>query len=253
MLLAFLGALAIGISLGLLGSGGSILTMPVLLFFLHRPDKLAVAESLAIVGGVALVGALPYAWRGQVHLRSVFYFGLTGMLGAYLGALASRFVSGEAQVTAFGLIMLVAAGMMLFGPKLTGEVEREPHPIWRIMADGFLVGSLTGFLGVGGGFLIVPALVLLGSLSMHLAVGTSLVIIAMNAFTGFVEQLAGVKALQMDVSWPTIALVAIVGICGSLFGGHIGSKLSQTTLRNIFALFIALIGICMLLRESGVS
>lgn len=247
MLLIFLGALAIGASLGLLGSGGSILTVPVLIYILQRPDKLAIAESLAIVGGIALAGATPYVLRGWVHWKSVLCFGLTGMAGAALGAFAARFVTSPVQLSLFACTMLVATWVMLWGPPIPSpETTRSSR---MIILDGFIVGCLTGFLGIGGGFLIVPALVLFGKLSMHLAIGTSLVIIAMNAFTGFLGQWIEFHHLHLQVSWKVILLVAAVGTLGSLAGSLFGSKLDQSQLKRIFALFIFIVAMLLLLRE----
>lgn len=160
MSLALLGALLIGLSLGLLGSGGSILTVPVLVYLLGEPPKQAIAESLLIVGGIALLGAVPYALRGLVDFRNVLFFGLPGMAGTYFGAWLSRFVSGQVQLLTFALVMLLAAYFMARPlPLKRQEGGRKP---WKIVLDGLFVGALTGFVGVGGGFLIVPALVLLG-------------------------------------------------------------------------------------------
>ena len=166
--MAWLGALVVGLSLGLLGSGGSILTVPVLIFLVGEPEKVAIAESLAIVGGIALVGSLPFAVRKLIDWRSVAFFGVPGMAGAYLGALLSRYVSGGFQLALFALIMLVAAFFMFRPPAVPRSAAAAPRRPWKIGLDGLVVGVLTGFVGVGGGFLIVPALVLLGGLSMHL-------------------------------------------------------------------------------------
>ncbi|HZW11028.1 MAG TPA: sulfite exporter TauE/SafE family protein, partial [Phycisphaerales bacterium] len=115
MVYAFIGAVLIGVSLGLLGSGGSILTVPVLVYLLHRPEKAAIAESLAIVGGIALIGVAQYAWRRQTRWAYVLAFGVPGMGGAFLGALAARQVSGALQLAVFALVMLAAAWAMLRG------------------------------------------------------------------------------------------------------------------------------------------
>ena len=180
MTLALLGALAIGISLGLLGSGGSILTVPILVFILKRPEKLAITESLAIVGFIAAVAALSYARRTQIHWRSILLFGVPGMLGAYAGASGSCYISSTLQLTLFAIVMLVVAVVMLFGPSSFEKFNSSQYSTWLIVAEGFIVGCLTGFLGVGGGFLIVPVLIIFGNLSIFFAIGTSLVIIAMN-------------------------------------------------------------------------
>lgn len=247
MMLALLGALVIGMSLGLLGSGGSILTVPVLVFILHRPEKLAVAESLAIVGFVALIGAIPYALRYQIHWSSVLFFGLPGMLGACVGGCGSYYISSSLQLTLFAFVMLAVAGMMLFGPSSFDKSTPFQQSVWLVILEGFLAGCLTGFMGVGGGFLIVPALVIFSHLSMSLAVGTSLVIIAMNCFTGFFEHRFVLDALHLSVDWKIIGMISIAGILGSFIGNLINEKTPQIYLRKIFGLGVLVMGLYILI------
>lgn len=241
--MAWLGALAIGLSLGLLGSGGSILTVPVLIFLVGESDKVAIAESLAIVGGIAMIGAVPFALRRLVAWRSVIFFGVPGMAGAYLGAALSRYVSGTFQLTLFAIIMFLAAALMFrppASPRASGEGNRQAP--WQIAIEGLLVGVLTGLVGVGGGFLIVPALVLLGGLSMHLAVGTSLVIIALKSFAGFAKYLDVLALIGLQVDWQLIMMFAVIGAFGTLFGNWLGRRLPQQRLRQAFAMFLVLMG-----------
>lgn len=179
MILTWPGALAIGLSLGLLGSGGSILTVPVLIYLLGQPEKVAIAGSLAIVGTIAAFGSLPHIQAGRVNWCSVLLFGVPGMAGTYLGAWLALFVSGAFQLALFAVVMLVASVLML-RPLDYANASSAPRAVWKIGIDGLLVGVIAGLVGVGGGFLIVPALVLLGGLSVHAAVATSLVIIASN-------------------------------------------------------------------------
>ncbi|MDJ0523136.1 MAG: sulfite exporter TauE/SafE family protein, partial [Planctomycetota bacterium] len=180
MLLALLGALLIGVSLGLMGSGGSILTVPVLMYLVGQDEKIAIAGSLLIVGSIAGASGIHAAVRGLVHWPSVFWFGLPGMGGTYLGAMLGGIVSGEVQVLTFVGVMALAGILMLRPPKVVPSDEiSSQRARASIVVDGLLVGALTGFVGVGGGFLIVPALVLLGGLPMQFAVGSSLLIIAM--------------------------------------------------------------------------
>lgn len=243
-----LAALAIGGSLGLLGSGGSILTVPVLLIVLDRPEKLAIAESLAIVGGIALMGAILHAAKSQIHWPTVAWFGLTGMLGAYIGAYGSSFVSSRCQVVCFSLAMLTAAVTMFFAKPPQVQTTLKPPPSsMTMMRNGFFVGGLTGFVGMGGGFMIVPTLVLFGQLPMHLAVGTSLMVIAMNAFTGFTEQFLHLRRADLHVSWQVIGIMTSLGICGSIIGSAISSRFTQSQLRKLFAVFVALVSVYLLL------
>ncbi|WP_156303167.1 sulfite exporter TauE/SafE family protein, partial [Thermus aquaticus] len=155
---------------------------PVLVYLLGEHPKQAIAESLLVVGGIALLGAIPFALRGLVDWRNILFFGLPGMAGTYLGAWLSQFVSGQVQLLTFALVMILAAYFMARPTPLRPTQKRQA---WKIVLEGTAVGALTGFVGVGGGFLIVPALVLLGGLPMHLAVGTSLLIIALKSFAGF--------------------------------------------------------------------
>jgi uncharacterized membrane protein YfcA len=240
MTLALLGALLIGLSLGLLGSGGSILTVPVLVYLLGEPPKQAIAESLLIVGGIALLGAIPFALRGLVDWRNVLFFGLPGMAGTYLGAWLSQFVSGQVQLLTFALVMILAAYFMARPAPLRPAHKRQA---WKIVLEGTAVGALTGFVGVGGGFLIVPALVLLGGLPMHLAVGTSLLIIALKSFAGFYKYLHLLPAQGLSVNFTVAGLFLLVGALGSLLGGRVAVRLPHEALKRGFALFLVVMGV----------
>jgi uncharacterized membrane protein YfcA len=249
MVIALIGALAIGLSLGLLGSGGSILTVPVLVLVLGRPEKIAIAESLGIVGGIALAGAIPYGLRGQVHWRSVVFFGVPGMIGSTIGAIASHHVDGRILLAIFAVVMLAAAWMMLRGPRLGDSAKPRHSAIWQIAIDGLLLGVLTGFVGVGGGFLIVPALVLLLGLPMRLAIGTSLCVISLNAVTGFIKHHNQLHDAGLDVDWNIIIMILAVGVIGSFAGNFIGTKLNQRTLRQCFGWFLVAMAIVILSRN----
>ena len=250
--LALPGALAIGLSLGLLGSGGSILTVPVLVYLLGQDEKVAIASSLAIVGTIALVGSLPHLQQKRIAWRAVFMFGLPGMLGTYIGAWSSTFVSGALQLAVFALVMMVAAYFML-KPETRPATQALPESTANrstLIAEGLLVGVLTGFVGVGGGFLIVPALILLGGLSMYQAVATSLVIIAMKSFAGFLKYTEVLAAENLTLDTSVIATISLIGVLGS-FGGHaIGNHLQQTTLKRAFGYFLGVMGICILFQST---
>ncbi len=240
MILAWIGAALIGLSLGLLGSGGSILTVPVLVYLVGEPEKLAITESLAIVGLISLFGAVPYARRRQIDWRRVVLFGLPGMLGTAAGSALSAHLSGGTQLLIFAAVMLLAATLMVRPPPAPGTAV---HPAWLTALEGAGVGILTGVVGVGGGFLIVPALVLLGGLPMSLAVGTSLSIISLNSAAGFLKHLEqGSAALH----WALIALFAVIGVAGSQVGARIGRHLPQVTLRRGFAAFLVVMGLYVL-------
>ncbi len=243
VLTAWFGALAIGFSLGLTGAGGSILTVPVLVYLVGQADKVAIAGALAIVGGTSLVGALPYIYRNRVDWRYVILFGGPGMAGAYGGASLAQFVPGTLQLIVFG-ILAVLAGVLMIRPVQVLDSPRASHAYWKITAEGLALGIVTGFVGVGGGFLIVPALVLLGSLPIRVAVGTSLLIITLKSLSGFYKYLDILGALHLTLDWEVIGLFTILGIVGSLAGGFVSPYLPQRALRRGFAGFLFVVGIC---------
>lgn len=249
MVEALIGSLVVGLSLGLLGSGGSILTIPVLVFLFGRPEKIAVAEALAIVSFVALLGAISYGIRKQIEWKSVLFFGLPGMLGACAGGGCSYFINGSVQMILFALAMLAASGLMLFGPASFQEFVPSTASKFPTMVKGFFVGSLTGLLGVGGGFLIVPALILLCGLSVTTAIGTSLVIISMNAFAGFIQQLAALHFLDLHVSWSIIGLISLIAAAGSISGSFFSKLFPQTRLRRLLGCSIFALGIYILVAQ----
>lgn len=244
MILAWLGALLVGLSLGLMGSGGSILTVPVLIYLAGEQEKVAIAESLGIVGAISLAGFVPYALKKKVHWKSVILFGLPGMAGTYGGAIIAGYVSGTFQLLLFAVVMLVAAIMMFRDNKETNESGKIAitHAWWKIMLEGLAVGILTGLVGVGGGFLIVPALVLLGGLPMSLAVGTSLAIIALKSFSGFFKYIEVLHDLNLSINWEFIIIFSLIGAVGTLVGKTIGSKISNDGLKKGFAVFLILMG-----------
>ena len=247
MIWAWIGALVIGLTLGLLGSGGSILTVPILVYLVGLPEKAAIADSLAIVGLIAAIAAIPYARQQLIHWRSVMFFGIPAILGTYGGAALSAVVSGTFQLTLFALVMLLAARFMLRSS--TAEPPDSQQAAWKIILEGLAVGVLTGLVGVGGGFLIVPALVLLGGLSMHLAVGTSLVIIAVKSLAGFVKYVEVLAAEGIGIDWNIILVFSAIGIAGSFIGKHVSRHIPQKTLKRVFAFFLILMGLFILVKE----
>ena len=247
-MLALPGAIAIGLSLGLLGSGGSILTVPVLVFLLGQDEKTAIAGSLFIVGSIALAGGLQFLRAGFIQWRSVLTFGVPGMLGTYLGAFLAAYVSGVMQLALFALVMLVASYFML-RPLDLQHADATPRATWKIASDGLIVGIITGLVGVGGGFLIVPALVLLGGLGMHQAVATSLIIIALKSFSGFYKYLDVLEEQSLELDWNTLLIVTALGIAGSFAGSRIARRLPQDKLKRWFGYFLIVMGIYILARS----
>jgi len=248
-LLALPGAIAIGLSLGLLGSGGSILTVPVLVYLLGQDEKVAIAGSLFVVGTIALVGSTPFLRAGLIQWRSVLVFGLPGMIGTYLGAVIAAFVPGAMQLALFALVMLAASYLML-RPLDLEHADSTPRATWKIAVDGLVVGIVTGLVGVGGGFLIVPALVLLGGLTMHQAVATSLIVIALKSYSGFYKYLDVLEQQSLELDWKTLLIVTGLGIAGSFAGSSLARRLPQDKLKRWFGYFLIVMGIYILVRSA---
>lgn len=243
-LLGLLGAALIGLALGMLGSGGSVLTVPVLVFLFQQEPKMAITGSLLVVGTIALIGAALHARRQRPDLTILLLFAPTGMLGSWLGATASATVSGAVQLQTLAAAMIVAAALMIRPPssmQRTQSVQptaRRPATYVYLSLLGLATGAMTGFVGVGGGFLIVPALVIGAALPMHRAVATSLVLISLNAYTGFWEQWSFHKSSVASLDLATLGLVTAMGVAGLLVGERVAGALSQTKLRQIFGFLL---------------
>jgi len=248
-ILAWPGAIAIGVSLGLLGSGGSILTVPVLVYLIGQDEKVAIAGSLFVVGSIALAGSLQYLRARLVDWHNVLVFGVPGMLGTYLGASLAAYVSGIMQLALFSIVMLLASYLMLKPVDIESAAGIAPRESWKIGIDGLIVGVITGLVGVGGGFLIVPALVLLGGMPIHRAVATSLFIIALKSFTGFYKYLDVLDAQDLSLDWNTLFIVTGLGIAGSFGGSAVANRLPQKTLRKGFGVFLIIMGVYILIRS----
>jgi hypothetical protein len=248
-----LGAVFIGLSLGMLGSGGSILALPVLSYLVGQPEKLAVASSLAVVGGISLIGAIPPIYKSQVDWRSIAWFGLPGLLGSWMGAIAAQGLAGAVQLLIFAAIMLIASLPMIAGgrsrPTMSAPTNAGAQSKGRMVGAGLLVGMMTGIVGIGGGFLIVPALVLLVGLTMRCAVGTSLVVISGNAFIGFAKYAAALGALHLALDWHVIGLFVALGAIGTLAGHWLCSRLPQQRLRQLLGIVLMGISIYTCFRE----
>jgi uncharacterized membrane protein YfcA len=233
----------IGFSLGALGAGGSILTVPILVYAMGVPVQGATGTSLAIVGLNAATGALDYLRRGRTLLRTGVAFGVSGVVGAFAGVWLNHQLRGELIMVLFSVLMVAAAGSMLrkqasAGSSASFEERCETADCVRLVLVGVGVGFLSGFFGVGGGFLIVPALVVLLGLPMHLAVGTSLVAISMNALWGFIGN------LQLGtLDWTLTVLFAAGGLVGVLTGGKLAGRLPERSLRAGFA--VVVVGLAM--------
>lgn len=250
MLMILLGlalAAVVGLSLGLLGGGGSILTVPIFVYVLGYDPKEAIAMSLAVVGVTSLFGAVGHWRSGNVNPRVALIFGSVAMMGTLLGARLAVYVSGAVQLVLFALVMLTASGFMVrdLRPATTATPDSDnAHsriPVGHILLEGLGVGVLTGLVGVGGGFLVVPALILLGKVPMKQAVGTSLVVIAMNSAIGFAGYVD-----QVTIDWVLLMLFTTIAIGGILTGAYLVRYVPQRHLRRSFAVFLVMMGIFIL-------
>lgn len=235
----------IGLLLGLVGGGGSILTVPVLVYVIGLDVPAATATSLAIVGASALAGALPHARAGRVNLRVAAAFGVFGIAGAFAGTWLNHRVAGEWILLLFGLLMvIVAARMWMRRPSQPREAASGHGFGWKAPLAGLVVGVLTGFFGVGGGFLIVPALVLALELPVAMSIGTSLVIIAFNSASGIAAH-AGSGGLNLAVA----AMFIVGGLAGGLLGGRLAGRADERMLARAFSVLVALVGAYLLARN----
>ncbi|MER6754894.1 sulfite exporter TauE/SafE family protein [Micromonospora echinofusca] len=238
-------AVLIGISLGLLGGGGSILAVPLLVYVADLPAKEAIATSLLVVGATSAVGVIPHARGNRVRWRTGLIFGLAGMAGAYAGGRLAEFVPAAYLLTGFAIMMLATAIAMIRGRR-SAEGRPVPHelPVFRVIIDGIVVGLVTGLVGAGGGFLVVPALALLGGLPMPVAVGTSLVVIAMKSFAGLAGYLSSVS-----INWGLAAAVTAAAIVGSFLGARLAGKIPADVLRKSFGWFVVVMGVFVLTQQ----
>lgn len=240
-------AVFVGISLGLLGGGGSILTVPLLAYVAGLDPKQAIATSLLVVGVTSAVGAVTHARAGRVRWKVAAVFGAAAMVGAYTGGRLARFVPGNILLIAFSMIMIFAAMAMLRGRKDLGDESAGRLPVAKIVLQGATVGLISGLVGAGGGFLLVPALALLGGLPMPAAVGTSLVVISMQSFAGFAGHLSG-----ESIDWKLAGMVTAAAVIGSLIGGRLTDYVEPATLRKAFGWFVLAMAALVLAEEANI-
>jgi len=234
-------AVLVGVTMGALGSGGSLLTVPILVYLVGLDPRAAIAVSLAVVGSVSAVGALQASLAGQLRWRLGLVFASGTMVGAWGGTVVGRQVDGIVQMVLFGAVTLAAAVWMLrrsFQP-LAGPTPGAPRA--RVLAHGLGVGFLTGLVGVGGGFMIVPALVLVGrNLTMQEAAGTSLLVITLSCLVGFLGYLEG------SLSWHPGLVFAVWASLGVLLGGRLAGRLRSEALQRLFAAFLVAVSVFVL-------
>ena len=253
--------LLIGLSLGALGGGGSILTVPALVYLLGMDTRAATTGSLIIVGVTALFGMLAHHRHGRVRVLQGVVFGLIGIAGAVAGTRLSLAVRPDVLLAGFSVLMLAVAVLMFARgrtPARVGAADRDvPVPLdvpiitftprfvcacpraARVIVAATAVGLMTGFFGVGGGFLVVPALVLALDFPMTMAVGTSLLVIAINSATSLTARLGE----GIDLDWPVIGTFTLVAVIGSLLGSRVVGRISPETLRIAFAVLITTVGL----------
>ena len=243
-------ALVVGLVLGLLGGGGSILAVPIFLYVFHVEPKPAIAMSLVVVGMSALVGFLTHWRQGTVNVRIAVMFGALAMVGAFAGARLARHVPASVQLTLFAVFAFSAATLMLRDSlkkvpvSSASAVEHQPRftPMLGIQAIG--VGVLTALIGAGGGFIIVPALVLMGDVPVKAAVGSSLLIIAMNATSGVAGYLG-----QVAFDWRLVGWFTGVAAVGAVTGTRFMRRVPAARIKQAFAIMILVLGTYLVIRR----
>jgi uncharacterized membrane protein YfcA len=255
----YIASLLIGLSLGLIGGGGSILTVPVLVYLFGVDPVLATAYSLFIVGATSLVGAFPKYKNGEINIKTAVIFGIPSIISVYatrafiVPAIPTEvFTIGSFVATKALLMMMVFAVLMVFASvsMIRGDKNHDVetgeqvfnYPM--IVLEGALVGMLTGLVGAGGGFLIIPALVIFSKLPMKQAIGTSLLIIAAKSLIGFTGDLG-----QQAMDWQLLISVTILAIIGIFTGNKLGKKISANSLKKGFGWFVLVMGIYIIIKE----
>ncbi len=261
-IIGYIAAIGMGLSLGLIGGGGSILTVPILVYLFHIDPVLATAYSLFIVGATSLFGSFSHIKLGNIHWRTAFVFGVPSIISVFLTRMylvpaipnpiftvAGHEVSkATGLLVLFAVIMLAASYSMIRKQKKAAEADIDEvkynYPL--ILSEGAIVGVVTGLVGAGGGFLIIPALVLLAKLPMKKAVGTSLMIIAAKSLIGFMGDLRGDDVID----WKFMLIFTAIAVVGIFTGSYLSSKISNDKLKPVFGWFVLVMGIYILLKET---
>ncbi|MBO9998741.1 MAG: sulfite exporter TauE/SafE family protein [Cyanobacteria bacterium SID2] len=248
-------AMTIGLSLGLIGGGGSVLAVPVLIYVMNLPTQEAIATSLFVVGLVSLIGLSSHWQQGNVNLKIALAFAPFAMVGAYLGAQFAALppINDTVQLVSFGIVMGIAGVSMIRKDSQSRSSESKVDILSvppratnfaLVPLQGATVGLLTGFVGVGGGFAIVPALVILGGVPMKEAIGTSLLLIVFNAVSGFLGYID-----RVDLDWSLIASFAIAASLGTLSGASFARSIDAKHLQKGFGYFVLAIAIFVLIQR----
>ena len=260
-IVGYIASVLIGICLGLIGSGGSILTVPVMVYLFAVSPQLATSYSLFVVGTTSLIGVLTRLRSGAVKPDTAFLFAISSVLTVYLtrkfivpiipATLFSigsfRVTEGLATMILFAVLMLLSAISMIRSKKRDGQ-NKPAVDHTRLAIYGIGIGLVTGFLGAGGGFLIIPTLVLLCGLTMKEAVGTSLLIIACNSLTGFVGDIG-----HFQINWKLLGTVTSLAVIGILIGTQLSKKIKNENLKKGFGWFVLIMGIYIIIKELFLS
>lgn len=255
----FIAALFIGLLLGLMGGGGSIVTVPVLVYLMHFSPVVATGYSLFVVGSTSAVGASMYWKRGLIDFKTALSFGVPASIAVYLTrqfiipAIPEKmFEIGSFHITKsiflmllFAIILIMASMSMIKGRKQIEKDFKKRNIIQRsVLLQGLGIGFLTGMVGVGGGFMIVPALVILSGLSMKKAVGTSLLIMSANSLIGFLGDI-----FRSDIEWKFLIIFTTISIIGIFVGNFLSKKIAGEKLKKSFGWFVLIMGIYILVKE----
>ena len=253
----YIASLFIGLALGLIGGGGSILTIPILVYLFSITPTIAISYSLFIVGFTSLLGAYNSYRKGLVNFKTVLLFGSSSITTVFI---ARKFIIpiipdvffklGSFEVThslfvmvVFAILMLVASIPMIRNRKMVEKVQAKENP-FKLVMYGVLIGLVTGFLGSGGGFLLIPALVMLMKLPIKEAIGTSLLIIALNSLIGFLGDFG-----RHPIDWKFIVVVTAIAIAGIFIGGYFNQKVNGDKLKKGFGWFVLGMGIYIIIKE----
>lgn len=241
--LPLLAALLIGLTLGLFGSGGSILTVPVLIFLLDMPEKLAISTALGVVAFISFGAVLPYLWRRQVAGRLLSQLAIPGVLGAAAGGYASQWLPALLQLIMLAILMLLASWNMWRTQPWRLQLLRY----WQVMGMGAVLGLVTGLVGVGGGFLLVPLLLAISELPSVRVVATSLALVFFQSCSGFTSLWFSQPELRPDLT--LVATLGSLGVLGSLMGLVVLQYLPQQLFRRGFAMFLPLLAVALVLQH----
>ncbi len=231
-------SVVIGTVLGMLGGGGAILMLPMLVYVARVEPKAAIATSLFVIGSTSLVATAAQALAGNVRWRTGVVFGAAAMAGAFAGGRLAHFVPSPVLLVAFAVAMLVTASAMLRGRPDASAGGARALAIGRVIALGVGVGVFSGLVGAGGGFLVVPALAILGGLAMREAIATSLFVMTMQSFAGFAGHVANV-----DIDWTLVGIASGGAIAGTVAGTLLGKRIAPDRLRRAFAYLVLAMGL----------